>query len=222
MAAVPDLMPVLGRGKHKHPSRGACFLEYTSLLAGEAFSDEPVCVDRELAAVLRRANDLLSDRDRPRLLPLLGRAIGLAVTPPAAPDWRALDAGGYAGTVVPYARALVALHRDVSARLMASVGFVPTEDDLRRYDDGRDVELLFWRLMHEPHRRRGAAYVALLVERLFLLHECYEHAMAELGLPRHGAGHTESVPAVVPEPRPAPERPAPLPGESPEPLRLPS
>lgn len=222
MAAVPDLMPVLSRGKHKHPSRGACFLEYTALLAGEAFSDEPVCVDRELAAVLRRANDLLSDRDRPRLLPLLGRAIGLAVAPPAAPDWRALDAGGYAVTVVPYARALVALHREVSARFMAAVGFVPTEEDLRRYDDGRDVELLFWRLMHEPMRRRGPAYVALLLERVDLLHDCYEQAMAHLELPRSGAGHTESVPAVVPEPRPAPEAPATVPGDAPGPLRLPS
>lgn len=222
MAAAPDLMPVLSRGKHKHPSRGACFLEYTALLAGEAFSDEPVCVDRELAAVLRRANDLLSDKDRPRLLPLLGRAIGLAVAPPAAPDWRALDGGVYAVTVVPYARALVVLHRRVSMQFMAAIGFVPTEDDLRRYDDGRDVELLFWRLMHEPQRRRGAAYVALLLERLDLLHECFEQAMADLGLPRHSAGHPEAVPAVVPEPRPAPEQPPVVPGESPDPLRLPS
>src|SRR4051812_50201235 len=88
MAAVPDLMPVLSRGKHKDPSRGACFLEYTALLAGEPFSDEPACVDRELAAVLRRANDLLKDGDRPRLLALLGRAVGLAIAPPPAPDWR--------------------------------------------------------------------------------------------------------------------------------------
>ena len=222
MAAAPDLMPVLSRGKHKHPSRGACFLEYTALLAGEPFSDEPACVDRELAAVLRRANDLLSDRDRHLLLPFLGRGIGLAVAPPAAPDWRALDAGAYAVTVVPHARALVALHRRVSSQFMAAIGFVPTEDDLRRFDDGRDVELLFWRLMHEPRRLRGTAYVALLLERLDLLHECYEQAMDDLGLPRHAAGHTETVPAVVPEPGLVPEpRPA-LPGESPDRLRLPS
>src|SRR4051812_37707508 len=133
MAAVPDLMPVLSRGKHRDPSRGACFLEYTALLAGEPFSDEPACVDRELAAVLRRANDLLSDADRSRLLPILGRAVGLALAPPPAPDWRALDAGVYAVTVVPYARALVCLHRAVSAQFMAAVGYVPTEADLRRY-----------------------------------------------------------------------------------------
>src|SRR3954469_3710918 len=82
MAAFPDVLPVLSRGKHKRPEKGACFLEDTSLLAGEPFSDSPGCVDRELAAVLRHANDLLSDADRPRLVPLLGRAIGLGVRPP--------------------------------------------------------------------------------------------------------------------------------------------
>jgi hypothetical protein len=50
---APDLVPVLGRGRHRDPARGACFLEYTSLLAGEPFSDEPACVDREFAALGR-------------------------------------------------------------------------------------------------------------------------------------------------------------------------
>src|SRR3954467_734851 len=87
MAVIPELMPVLSRGKHKNPSKGACFLEYTALLAGERFTDAPACVDRELAAVLRHANDLLSDADRPRLVPLLGRAVGVVVRPPAADGW---------------------------------------------------------------------------------------------------------------------------------------
>src|SRR4051794_8282906 len=180
MAAVPDLMPVLSRGKHKDPSRGACFLEYTALLAGEPFSDEPACVDRELAAVLRRANDLLKDGDRPRLLALLGRAVGLAIAPPPAPDWRAprarrhprppapagraRDAGGSAVTVVPPARARVALPRAVPPRSRGAIGFVPTEPDLRGYDDGGEVELLFGGLMHEPERGRGPAYIDRLLD----------------------------------------------------------
>src|SRR3954453_4127352 len=82
--AVPDAMPVLSRGKHKNPSRGACFMEYTALLAGEPFTDAPRCVDRELAAVLRHANDPLPDAARPRLPPLLGRSMGVAGRPPAA------------------------------------------------------------------------------------------------------------------------------------------
>src|SRR6185312_15571754 len=83
-ATVPAGLPLLSRGKHRNPSRGACFMEFTSLLAGVPFSDDPCCVDGELASVLRGANDKLSDADRPRLLPLLGRAIGLAVEPPPA------------------------------------------------------------------------------------------------------------------------------------------
>ena len=62
---LPDAMPVLRRGRHKNQSRGACFMEYTALLAGEPFTNEPLCVDGELAAVLRGANDILSDVDRP-------------------------------------------------------------------------------------------------------------------------------------------------------------
>ena len=88
-AALPMSMPVLSRGKHRSPLRGACFMEYTSVLAGEPFTDRPRCVDGELAAVLRGANDKLPDDDRAVLVPLLGRAIGLAVAPPqASPRWR--------------------------------------------------------------------------------------------------------------------------------------
>jgi hypothetical protein len=180
MAAIPDGMPVLSRGKHRNPTRGACFMEYTALLAGEPFCDSPRCVDRELAAVLRHANDTLSDADRLRLLPLLGRAIGLAVRPPVPgpgePD-HALVAR-HAGTTVH-------LHRAVSARLMAALGHQPTPEEMRLYDDGRDVDDLFWYLMLEPTvPRTSAAYVARLLDRLDLLHTCYERAMDDLGLLR--------------------------------------
>src|SRR3954451_22621426 len=88
---MPSSLPVLGHGKHRDPARGACFMEYTSVLAGEAFSGAPVCVDPELAAVLRGANDLLADAQRPLLLPFLGRAIGLVViAPDGRPDGRVL------------------------------------------------------------------------------------------------------------------------------------
>src|SRR4051812_27738444 len=79
---VPAALPLLSRGRHRNPLRGACFMEFTSVLAGGPFTDDPRCVDGELAAVLRGANDKLSDADRPLLVPLLGRAIGLAVASP--------------------------------------------------------------------------------------------------------------------------------------------
>jgi hypothetical protein len=49
---------------------------------------------------------------------------------------------------------------------------------------GRDVDRLFWSLMLEPTPvSTSAAYVDRLLDRLVLLHECYEQAMAQLGLP---------------------------------------
>lgn len=180
MAFVPDALPVLSRGKHKNPARGACFMEYTALLAGEPFSDSPRCVDHELAAVLRHANDTLSDADRHRLLPLLGRSIGLAVRPPVAGPGEPDD-----GVVRRYAGTTVRLHREVSARFMAAIGHVPTPDELRLHDDGRDVDDLFWYLMLEPTvLRTSGQYVERLLERLQLLHECYERAFDDLGLLR--------------------------------------
>src|SRR3954470_20261630 len=148
MAVIPDLLPVLSRGKHKNPSKGACFLEYTSLLAGEPFSDSPACVDRELAAVLRHANDVLADADRPRLVPLLGRAVGLVVRPPTAADGWAPAPGMTAdqvdGAVGAFARTTVALPRRVAERFTAAIGVVPGQDELRVYDGGRDLDRFFW------------------------------------------------------------------------------
>jgi hypothetical protein len=181
-------------------------MEYTALLAGEPFSDAPRCVDRELAAVLRHANDTLSDADRPRLLPLLGRAIGLAVCPPAPPPGQ--EPGDDA--IARYARTTVALHRRVSARFMAAIGHQPTPEELRLHDDGRDVDDLFWYLMHEPTVLRSSAqYVDRLVERLALLHDCYEESLAELALPRVEVRREPAVPAHRPVPD-APLPPAPM------------
>ena len=46
---TPDLLPVLSRGKHRTPRKGACFMELASFLAGERWSDHP-----ELHAPARR------------------------------------------------------------------------------------------------------------------------------------------------------------------------
>jgi hypothetical protein len=65
-------------GGHK-PDSQFCVMEAAAYIAGESWSDHPVCVPRTIAAVLRRWNDALpSDRDRDRLLkPFLPRIIGL-------------------------------------------------------------------------------------------------------------------------------------------------
>jgi hypothetical protein len=72
MARVPAALPILSPGRHRRPRRGACLMEYTSVLAGERFSDSPRCTDPVLAAVARSVNDYTGDTARQRLAPLAG------------------------------------------------------------------------------------------------------------------------------------------------------
>ncbi|MGY1745459.1 hypothetical protein [Blastococcus sp. SYSU D00695] len=209
---VPDAMPVLSRGQHTNPSRGACFMEYTSLLAGEPFSDRPRCVDAELGDVLRSANDRLSDADRPLLVPLLGRAIGLVVEPPP-PGPRGLRRGA-----LRHRREVLAPHRERTATLRraATRRFVATVGPARSLGagtwSGRSGALsqLFWDSMAEPASpATPRAYARRLVERLTVLHECFERAMDDLGLAhpatppvaRGPVATTDSPGELVPAPR---------------------
>lgn len=81
-ADVPDLVPVLSRGKHRTPRRGACFMEYASYLAGERWSDHPRCTHPLVAVVARLVNDSTTDEHRQRLVPLIPSVIGLTSTDP--------------------------------------------------------------------------------------------------------------------------------------------
>ena len=74
---LPDIVPVLSRGKHRNPRKGACFMELASYLAGERWSDHPACTHPLLASVARLVNDYTSDRGRPRLAELIPSVIGL-------------------------------------------------------------------------------------------------------------------------------------------------
>ena len=74
---LPALLPTLSRGKHRSPRKGACFMEFASLLAGEPWSDHPACTHPLLAAVARHVNDSTSDAGRSRLAELLPSVIGL-------------------------------------------------------------------------------------------------------------------------------------------------
>jgi hypothetical protein len=73
----PALLPVLSRGKHRNPRKGACFMEFASLLAGERWSDHPSCTHPLLASAARHVNDYTSDAGRPRLVTLIPSVIGL-------------------------------------------------------------------------------------------------------------------------------------------------
>lgn len=75
-------VPVLSRGKHRSPRKGACFMEFASYLAGERWSDHPACTHPLLAAVARQVNDATTDAGRGRLARLIPSVIGLTGTDP--------------------------------------------------------------------------------------------------------------------------------------------
>jgi hypothetical protein len=83
-AAVPELVPVLSRGRHRNPRKGACFMEMASYLAGERWSDHPRCTHPLLAGVARMVNDHTSDQQRSRLTTLIPSVIGLTTPDPRA------------------------------------------------------------------------------------------------------------------------------------------
>ncbi len=74
---IPELLPVLSRGKHRTPRKGACFMELASYLAGERWSDHPGCTHQLLSATARDVNDWTTDAGRPRLGVLIPSVIGL-------------------------------------------------------------------------------------------------------------------------------------------------
>ncbi|RYP84180.1 hypothetical protein EKO23_16925 [Nocardioides guangzhouensis] len=69
-------MPVLSRGKHRNPRRGACFMEMASVLAGERWSDHPSCTHPLLAQLARQVNDNTNDADRQHLVHLIPSVVG--------------------------------------------------------------------------------------------------------------------------------------------------
>lgn len=75
---LPDLVPVLSRGKHRNPRKGACFMEMASYLAGERWSDHPRCTHPLLAEAARLVNDNTSDARRSDLADLIPSVIGTA------------------------------------------------------------------------------------------------------------------------------------------------
>jgi hypothetical protein len=80
--SVPAGMPILGRGRHRNPRRGACFMEMASYLAGERWSDHPACTHPLLASVARLVNDDTPDAERQHLAPFVTAVIGLTSDDP--------------------------------------------------------------------------------------------------------------------------------------------
>lgn len=85
-------------GSHTPSGNEMCVMEAVAYVAGEPWSDRPMCACPVIAAFLRRWNDCLPDDDRTLLLaPLIPRVIGTKSTSArnrhplrsnAAPSWR--------------------------------------------------------------------------------------------------------------------------------------
>ena len=104
--SVPEIVPILSRGKHRNPRKGACFMEMASYLAGERWSDHPKCTHPLVATVARLVNDNTSDDHRSRLAELIPSVIGLHDHRPARrrPHRAVLRHGGAADRILPSAR----------------------------------------------------------------------------------------------------------------------
>jgi hypothetical protein len=122
-------MPVLGRGKHRSPRKGACFMEFASYLAGERWSDHPSCTHPLLARLARLINDYTSDANRQHLVELVPSVVGLT-SDDAQVDLRiALRAALTALPVVAEERQrTMALTVVVANRLLATVDGRPGND----------------------------------------------------------------------------------------------
>src|SRR3954465_13620181 len=101
---APDMMPVLSRGKHRSPKKGACFMELASFLAGEPWSDHPSCTHPLLAALARDVNHQRGDTGRARLGLLVPDVIGLTSDFARADAWIAREAAMAALPIVASAK----------------------------------------------------------------------------------------------------------------------
>ena len=170
-SAAPDLMPVLSRGKHRNPKKGACFMELASYLAGEPWSDHPSCTHPLLASLARDVNDHVGDYARSRLAPHIPEVIGLNGTDPRVDAWIAREA------------ALAALPVTASERQgVAAVGLLRCERMLNQLD-GRPRDHVDPRtqaaLDDVPHARDWA------------------HGFTALGWGSHSSFARRSAPAIV-------------------------
>src|SRR5919197_595533 len=147
----PALLPMLARGKHRNPRKGACFMELASLLAGGRFSDHPACTHPLLAAVARHVNDYTTDAARPRLAELIPSVIGLTGDDPHVDARIALRAATMALPVVAEWRQRV--------MAVSVAACEPVLGQLDRGPVGSPPEESRLALARVPHAARWAAHL---------------------------------------------------------------
>ena len=164
---VPEMVPVLSRGKHRNPRKGACFMELVSFLAGERWSDHPACTHPLLASLARLVNDYTTDAGRQRLTALMPSVIGLTSDDPYLDVRIALRSATMALPVAAAERQRVmAVAVVVANRLLDDL-------DERRPDSLEDLSR--WALTQVPHAARWAEQFAV------------RNSTSIAGFRRHGA-----------------------------------
>ncbi|MEV4067408.1 hypothetical protein [Nonomuraea dietziae] len=147
MDTLYDHMPILSRGRHRNPRKGACFMELASYLAGERWSDHPACTHPLLAGLARLVNDHTTDEGRGRLVPLVPSIIGLRGDDLRIDARLALRA---VTTALPVAAA--------DRQLALAVSVLAAEEMLARLD-GRPAALeerSRWAFAQAPHAAEAA------------------------------------------------------------------
>ncbi|GIH03793.1 hypothetical protein Rhe02_18600 [Rhizocola hellebori] len=123
----PVLLPLLSRGKHRNPRKGACFMELASFLAGQRWSDHPACTHPLLAALARLVNDCTTDANRQRLAALIPSVIGLTSEDLQMDAQIALRCGSVALPVVAADRQpAMAVAILTAQRVLADLGAAPS------------------------------------------------------------------------------------------------
>jgi hypothetical protein len=148
---VPELVPLLSRGKHRHPRQGACFMELASFVAGERWSDHPACTHPLLASLARLVNDATSDAARHRLAPLIPNVIGLTSDDPRVDVRIALRSAAAALPVAAADR-----QRAMAVAVVVGNRLLDQLDDLGTRPADRLEEESRWSLAHVPGDTRWA------------------------------------------------------------------
>ena len=92
VATFPHGTPVrLSAGAHSSPGEGMCVVELASMIAGEEFSDRPLCVCPVIGAFLRGWNDRASHAERQRLAPYAPRIVGSRADPQVTQERREMS-----------------------------------------------------------------------------------------------------------------------------------
>ena len=147
----PEVVPVLSRGKHRSPRKGACFMEYASFLAGEAWSDHPRCTHPLLAEVVRGVNDYTADTSRSRLIGLIPTVIGVIGDDPRVDAMIAVRCAAFALPVAAEHR-----QRALAVGLTAGLRVLAEFDDASAVDDRGLSEHVDHALTAAPNAARWA------------------------------------------------------------------